>query len=46
MQGKTMADSTNDDKKQQSGVQVFVGILGFMIGFILLLVLIKYLFGL
>jgi tetrahydromethanopterin S-methyltransferase subunit F len=41
-----MTESMNNDKKQQSGVQVFAGILGFMIGFILLLVLIKYLFGL
>lgn len=41
-----MTDSTNNDNKQQSGFQVFAGILGFMIGIILLLVLIKYLFGL
>jgi hypothetical protein len=38
--------STPDREPQQSGTRVLIGILGFMIGVILLLVLIKYLLGL
>jgi hypothetical protein len=41
-----MSDSTQNGEKHQSGARVFLGILGFMIGITLLLVLIKYLFGL
>ncbi len=37
--------ATQSDAKPQSGKQVFLGILAFMIGTILLAILIKYLLG-
>lgn len=38
-----MSASTQNDQKHQSGARVFLGILGFMIGITLLLLLVKYL---